>query len=95
MKQAPEYMRRGALVPDSTVGEMVRERIACLRCDGGFILDGFPRTLGQAESLKQLMDSEGLGRTAVVHYLLPVAEIMVRLGRPQDLREVQSGRSRD
>jgi adenylate kinase len=79
MKQALEYMRRGALVPDSTVWEMVRERITCLQCDGGFILDGFPRTLGQAESLKQLMDSEGLGLTAVVSYTLSFAEIVARL----------------
>src|SRR5271167_2805310 len=71
MKEAMGYMRRGALVPDSTVWEMVRERSECLRCSGGFILDGFPRTLGQAESLKQLMDSEGLVLTAVVSYELP------------------------
>jgi adenylate kinase len=80
MKQALEYMRRGALVPDSTVWEIVRERLTCLQCDGGFILDGFPRTLGQAESLKQLMDGEGLGLTAVVSYTLPFSEIVARLG---------------
>ena len=80
MKEALEYMRRGALVPDSTVWEMVRERMNCLRCDGGFILDGFPRTLVQAESLKQLLDGQGLGLTAVVNYALPFAEIVARLG---------------
>src|SRR5271169_1716348 len=80
MKEAMGYMRRGALVPDSTVWEMVRERSECLRCSGGFILDGFPRTLGQAESLKQLMDSEGLVLTAVVSYELPASEIVARLG---------------
>lgn len=80
MKEALGYMRRGELVPDSTVWEMVRERTGCLRCDGGFILDGFPRTLGQAESLKQLMDSEGLPLTAVVSYELPASEIVARLG---------------
>jgi len=80
IKEALEYMRRGALVPDSTVWEMVRERIACLRCGGGFILDGFPRTLGQAESLKQLMDSTGLALAAVVNYALPASEIVARLG---------------
>src|SRR5579859_5131503 len=36
MKEALGYMRRGALVPDSTVWEMVRERVECLRCGGGF-----------------------------------------------------------
>ena len=80
MKEALGYMRRGALVPDSTVWEMVRERIACLHCGGGFILDGFPRTLGQAESLKQLLDSEGIALTAVVNYELAASEIVARLG---------------
>jgi len=80
MQEAVQYMRRGELVPDATVWEMVRERIVCLRCSGGFILDGFPRTLGQAESLKQLMDSEGLALTAVVSYELPTSEIVARLG---------------
>lgn len=79
MKEALGYMRRGELVPDSTVWEMVRERSGCLHCGGGFILDGFPRTLGQAESLKKLMDSEGLELTAVVNYELPVSEIVARL----------------
>jgi len=37
---------------------MVRERAACIRCEGGFVLDGFPRTLGQANSLKHLMEGE-------------------------------------
>ena len=47
MKAATEYMRRGELVPDTTVWDMVRERSGCLRCSGGFILDGFPRTSGR------------------------------------------------
>lgn len=79
MKAALVHMRRGELVPDSTVWEMVRERLSCLQCTGGFILDGFPRTLGQAESLKHLMNSEGLDLTAVVNYELPVDEIVARL----------------
>jgi adenylate kinase len=79
MKAALEYMKRGALVPDETVWEMVRERSGCLRCSGGFILDGFPRTLGQAESLKRLMEKEGLTLDAVVNYELPVEEIVSRL----------------
>jgi adenylate kinase len=79
MKAAMEHMRRGELVPDGTVWEMVRERSACIRCSGGFVLDGFPRTLGQAELLKQLMESEKIALTAVVNYELPLAEIVARL----------------
>jgi adenylate kinase len=79
MITALDFMRRGALVPDSTVWEMVRERAACLRCRGGFILDGFPRTLGQAESLKKLMQDERLSLDAVVNYELPLSEIVERL----------------
>jgi len=79
MKVALEYMRRGDLVPDSTVWDMVRERSGCLHCGGGFILDGFPRTIGQAESLRRLMVSEKLTLTAVVNYELPVGAIVARL----------------
>jgi len=79
MRAAAEYMRRGALVPDSTVWEMVHERRGCLHCGDGFILDGFPRTLSQAESLKQLIADEGLSLTAVVNYDLPAGEIVARL----------------
>lgn len=79
MRAAMEYMRRGELVPDSTVWEMVRERSACIVGCGGFILDGFPRTLGQAESLKELMEKEKLSLSAVVDYELPVNEIVQRL----------------
>lgn len=74
------FMRRGALVPDSTVWEMVHERSACLRCQGGFILDGFPRTLMQAESLQRLLQDEKLRLDAVVNYELPLDQIIERLG---------------
>jgi adenylate kinase len=79
MVVAFDYMRRGALVPDTTVWELIRERGACLRCRGGFILDGFPRTLAQADSLQKLMASEGWSLGAVVNYELPLAEIVERL----------------
>src|SRR3974390_884105 len=80
MKSALEYMRRGDLVPDAFVLAMVRERSACLRCGGGFILDVFPRTLEQAESLSDLMKTELLSLTAVINYELPVEQIVARLG---------------
>lgn len=79
MAEAIAYMRRGALVPDSIVWKMVQERIACLHCGGGFILDGFPRTLAQAEALKSLLEGEHIPLTAVVCYELSEKEIVARL----------------
>ena len=79
MKAALGYMRRGELAPDATVWELVRERKNCLLHCGGFILDGFPRTLSQAESLKNLMEEEKLGLGAVVNYELPADDIVWRL----------------
>jgi adenylate kinase len=79
MNAVLNYMRRGALVPDATVWEMVRERSACIRCRSGFILDGFPRTLSQAQSLKNLLQEERLELDAVVNYELPLDEIVERL----------------
>jgi adenylate kinase len=80
MAAALDYMRRGDLVPDSTVWEMVRECSGCLHCQGGFVLDGFPRTLGQAGALSQLVEKENPTPSAVVNYELRVAEIVSRLG---------------
>jgi adenylate kinase len=76
---ASGFMRRGELVPDSTVWEMVRERIACLRCKGGFILDGFPRTLAQAQAFHELLVQETVALDAVVNYELPLPTIINRL----------------
>ena len=61
-------------MPDATVLEMVRERKVCLHCRAGFILDGFPRTVGQAESLKKLILDEGLSLTAAGKAVLNAAE---------------------
>ncbi len=90
MRAAMEHMRRGELVPDSTVWEMVRERAGCIRCSAGFVLDGFPRTLAQAESLKQLMETEKIPLHAVVNYELPLGRDRCPLKRPPHLREMQS-----
>jgi adenylate kinase len=54
---AQEYMDRGDLVPDDVVIAMVMERLAADDCESGFVLDGFPRTVNQAEALdRQLVD---------------------------------------
>lgn len=79
MRAAQEHMRCGELVPDVTVWELVRERVGCLRCHGGFILDGFPRTLSQAKSLTGLMREENLALSAAVNYELPLDVVVARL----------------
>ena len=76
---ALEYMRKGELVPDETVVDLVRERTECLTCPGGFLLDGFPRTVAQAEALAAMLADLGSKLDAVVDYALPIEEIVSRL----------------
>ena len=80
LNRALEFMRRGDLVPDEIVLDMVGERVCCLRCSGGFLLDGFPRTVAQAEALERLLQREKLALTAVLDFELPITEIVARLG---------------
>ncbi len=54
-KQAKSYMDNGALVPDEVTIGIVRERLAQPDCENGFLLDGFPRTVPQAEALNELL----------------------------------------
>jgi adenylate kinase len=79
MQQALGYMKRGELVPDSMVLDIVKERVGCLRCRGGFLLDGFPRTVAQALALEQLLNQETLHLDAVIDYRLPREQIIARL----------------
>jgi adenylate kinase len=58
-KKARAFMESGALVPDGLVEAIVRERLAGVDCTEGFILDGYPRTIGQAESLRSLFTETG------------------------------------
>jgi adenylate kinase len=79
LTSALDYMRRGDLVPDETVLALVAERVGCLRCEGGFLLDGFPRTVAQAEALDKLLAGEKLKLDAVVSYELPLEQVVSRL----------------
>jgi adenylate kinase len=72
-------MRRGELVPDETVLALVRQRGRCLRCPAGFVLDGFPRTVEQAEALQGMLEKENLPLTAAIHYVLPPDQVIARL----------------
>jgi adenylate kinase len=72
-------MKRGELVPDSTVLDMVRERLRCLNCHGGFLLDGFPRTVVQAVALGEMLQSQRVFLEGVLSYELPLDQIVSRL----------------
>jgi adenylate kinase len=79
LNQALDAMRKGELVSDETVLAMVRERRVCLRCRGGFLLDGFPRTVAQAEALSDLLEEKRIRLDAVLSYELPLETIVARL----------------
>jgi adenylate kinase len=74
-KQAHEYMSGGNLVPDQVVIEMVKNRVAHPDCKNGFILDGFPRTIAQAEALR----NAGINIGYVLNIEVEDAEILRRL----------------
>ena len=78
LAQAIELMHQGKLVPDELVFSLVAERTACLHCSGGFILDGFPRSLQQANDFDALLDRLNLQLDAVVSYSLSVEETIHR-----------------
>ncbi len=79
IREALEYMKAGKLVPDDTVVALVTERVKCLHCEGGFLLDGFPRTVAQAEALARILQGEKLKLDAVLSYELPVEQVLERL----------------
>ena len=80
LNSALDAMRRGELVTDEIVLGIIRERVGCLKCGGGFLLDGFPRTVKQAEALTQLLERERIGLDGVLSYELPLDAIVARLG---------------
>jgi len=79
LEAAMHYMVRGELVPDDTVLGIVQERLRCLRCCGGFLLDGFPRTVAQAKALESLLKQENVPLSAVLNYEMPIDQIVTRL----------------
>ena len=65
-KQAGTFMNRGELVPDEIMLELIQTRLSQPDCQRGFILDGYPRTIKQAEGLEALLDGMGLKLDAVL-----------------------------
>jgi len=78
-KQAKKYMDVGALVPDEVTNGIVEERLAMKDCDTGFLLDGFPRTIPQAEALDEITNKLSKKIDYVIHVDVPVEKLLERL----------------
>ncbi len=78
-EEARRYMAQGALVPDAVVIGLVRERLLQPDCRRGYILDGFPRTLAQAEALRKTLDELGTPLDHVVSLEVPTEELIARI----------------
>lgn len=79
-KEAEKYMNEGKLVPDSVVIGLVEERLQAKDAAGGFILDGFPRTVPQADALDVVMKKLGRTPVRVVSVDVPESVLLERLG---------------
>jgi adenylate kinase len=83
-REAKSYMDRGALVPDEVMIRIIRERLAQDDTERGFILDGFPRTVAQAEALSRLSEEQQRPIEHVISIAVPQEELLQRLaGRRQ------------
>lgn len=78
-REAKKYMDAGELVPDDVVVAMVRERIQKPDCAAGFLLDGFPRTIVQAEKLEETLRAAGLTIDLVLNLNCAAATVLKRL----------------
>lgn len=77
--KAAEIMERGDLVPDDVVIGVIADRIEAADCADGFILDGFPRTVAQAEGLSQLLGEKGIELDGVVELTVDEGALLARI----------------
>ena len=81
-KKAKEYMDAGLLVPDELVCDLVEDRVTKDDCSNGFLLDGFPRTIFQAEHFDNFLKANGMEIDSVIDIEVPEEVLMSRmLGR--------------
>ena len=89
-KKAAEYMSQGVLVPDEVTIAMVLEQVLPPGSPGGFLLDGFPRNLKQAQSLDDALTGKSIGIDRVVHMVVPAEELLTRLSGRMICRQCQA-----
>jgi adenylate kinase len=77
--EAKARMDRGELVDDATMIAIVRDRLLRPDAKNGFVLDGFPRTVAQAQALDQIVDERGNGPLIVIEVVVPEQELVRRL----------------
>lgn len=95
--EAGKYLDRGQLVPDAMVVALVNDRLAKDDCRLGYLFDGFPRTVGQAVALDQLLEERGAPLDAAIEFVVPQDELLRRLsgrGREDDCEETVRERLR-
>ena len=78
-RMAQSIMSSGGLVGDDVVNRMLAGRISCSDCRGGFLLDGYPRTVEQAEFLDDLLEKRGLPQAIVLHLDVPEDALVGRM----------------
>ena len=86
-KDAQKFMNSGQLVPDSIILDMMKERLTDQDCDNGFILDGFPRTIPQAEGLDYLLKNMKVRLDHVIVMDVPDNLIITRLSNRRSCKE--------
>lgn len=90
--EAKEYMDKGELVPDDMVVDMVAGALGCDKCPNGWILDGFPRTLAQAEALDRKTGGAGrAGVELVLFFAVSDASVVKRLSGRRTCRDCGAG----
>lgn len=92
-KRAQEIMDRGDLVPDDVMVDIIADRIAQPDAQRGFILDGFPRTVAQADALEKLLEQNGIALDAVIQIEVDEAQLLARID--QRARETAGARADD